>query len=570
MRWSKSFIPTLRDVPTDTQIKSHILMLRAGVIRQLAAGVYTFLPLGWRSMLKATRIIREEMNGIGGQEIFMPSLNPIELWDETGRSEDMGEIMYRFSDRKGQRFCLAPTHEEVIADLARGELRSYRELPQIWYQFQNKFRDEPRPRSGLLRVREFIMKDSYTLCADNAQLDESYSLHDKAYRRIFDRCGLKYYVVGASSGLMGGTGSEEFMVPSDAGEDIIATCGCGFAQNLEVARSVPSKVDWVEVEKKKIHTPGQRTIEEVSKFLKLPPGQMLKSLLYITQSGKPVMACIRGDHELSEEKLQIAVGEQTRPAEPEEAKKITGSEIGFLGPIGLENKVRILVDEAVDPEMPFATGANEVDYHIIGWTKADIANTETADLRKVSENDTCANCGGNIKLVQTIEIGHIFKLGTKYSSAMGATFLDENGDAKPIVMGSYGIGVGRILAAAIELYADDDGICWPISLAPFEVVVTALNIADEKIVTTATDIYEKLLAEGIDVLFDDRDLGAGAKFKDADLMGAPIRVTVGRGVAKGVVEIFRRREKTKVEVPIDDAINAIRRLREELFAELTP
>ncbi len=569
MRWSKSFIPTLKEVPADAQITSHILMLRGGVVRQLAAGVYTFLPLGWRAMLKAMAIIREEMDAIGGQEILMPSLNPRELWDETGRSEDMGEILYRFADRKGQDFVLAPTHEEVITDLVRGEIRSYRELPQIWYQIQNKFRDEPRPRSGLLRVREFLMKDSYTLCADDKQLDECYKFHEQAYRNIFDRCGLEYYVVGASSGLMGGTGSEEFMVPSDAGEDIIATCECGFAQNLEIARAKPSKVDWVECKKEKIHTPNQRTIEEVSAFLKMPSGQMLKSLLYIAQSGKPVLACLRGDHELSEEKLQRAAGEQVRPAEPDEALKITGTEIGFLGPIGLENKVRILVDVAVDPAMPFATGANEKDYHITGYKIADIAKSEGADLRQVAEGDACENCGKPLKLIPTIELGHIFKLGTKYSKAMGATFLDEDGEAKPIIMGSYGIGVGRILAAAIELYADNDGICWPITIAPFEVIITALNMADEKVVSVATEIYEKLLEEGVDVLLDDRDVGAGVKFKDADLIGAPIRVTVGKGIAKGIVEIFRRREKTKEEAPIEGAVEKVMGLWEELFAELS-
>ncbi|MCK5832729.1 proline--tRNA ligase [bacterium] len=568
MLWSKAFIPTLKETPADAQVKSHILMLRAGLIRQLSAGIYTYLPLGWRSMTRVMDIIREEMDEIGGQEIFMPSTTPVELWAETGRDTDMGEIMYHFKDRRGTSFVLAPTHEEIITDLVRGEIRSYKELPQIWYQIQNKFRDEPRPRSGILRVREFLMKDSYTLCSDEAQLDEAYQLHNKAYRRIFKRCGIKYFVVGASSGLMGGTGSEEFMVPSDSGEDIIATCECGFAQNLEVAESVPSVVNWKPLEKAKIHTLNQKTIEQVSEFLELPKGQLVKSLIYITQSGRQVMACLRGDHELSEEKLQIAAGEVIRPAEAEEVLKIAGLPIGFLGPINFQSKIDILVDSALDDDMPFATGANEVDYHLVGYKLADINQFRKTDLRMVAEGDLCKNCGKALKLIRTIEIGHIFKLGTKYSKPMGATFLDEEGNAKPIQMGSYGIGIGRILAAAIELYADKDGISWPITIAPFEVIITPVNISDEKIMTVATAIYEELIDEGIDVLLDDRDLRAGVKFKDADLIGAPIRVTVGKGVKNGMIEIFNRRTKTTAEVSIEDAINEIISLWERLFEEL--
>ncbi|HHS50765.1 MAG TPA: proline--tRNA ligase [candidate division Zixibacteria bacterium] len=569
MLWSKAFIPTLKEVPTDAQVKSHILMLRAGLIRQLCAGIYTFLPLGWRSMLRVMDIIREEMDAIGGQEIFMPSTTPLELWAETGRDADMGEIMYRIEDRKGTAFALAPTHEEVITDIARGEIRSYKELPQVWYQIQNKFRDEPRPRSGVLRVREFLMKDAYTLCADEEQLHEEYKKQEMAYRRIFDRCGLQYFVVGASSGLMGGTGSEEFMVPSESGEDIIATCECGFAQNLEVAKSVPTKVRWKDADKAKVHTPEQRTIEQVSEFLGLPEGQLLKSLLYITQSGKPVMACLRGDHDLSEDKLQSAVGEAVRPAEPEEALKITGAPIGFLGPISLADKLEIIVDSAVEDEMPFATGANEVDYHITGYSLADIGKHRRADIRAVAEGDLCIACGKKLDLVPTIEIGHIFKLGTKYSKPMGATFLDEEGTAKPIQMGSYGIGVGRILAGAIELFADEDGICWPITIAPFEVIITPVNVSDEAVMSVAMAIYEELIDEGVEVLLDDREARPGVKFKDADLIGAPIRITVGKGVKDGVVELIDRKAKESENVPIEDAVEKTLELWDRLFAELS-
>jgi len=569
MRWSKSFIPTLRDVPADATITSHVLMLRAGYIRQLASGVYSFLPLGWKSMLKTVQIIREELNAIGAQELLLPLIHPISIWQETGRDKDMGEIMFHFKDRKNQDFCLAPTHEEIITDLARGELRSYKELPQIWYHFQTKFRDEPRPRSGLLRVREFIMKDSYTLAGNEKELDESYKQHRKAYRRIFERCGLKYHIVGASSGLMGGTGSEEFMVPSESGEDIIVTCECGFSQNLEIAKSIPQKVAWKELERNKVHTPEQKTIEEVSKFLDLPEGQMLKSLLYITQTGDPVLACLRGDHDLSEDKLGAKIGEAIRPAEPEEAIKLIGGPVGFIGPIGLKNKIKILVDKAVDSEMPFATGANEQDYHITGYKLEDIEKYETCDLRQAVDGDFCEKCGKPLSMIRTVEIGHIFKLGTKYSAAMGAEVLDENGKGDAIHMGSYGIGVGRILASAIELYADKDGICWPISISPYDVIITALNMGDDKIREVAEDIYNALNEEKIDVLFDDRDMRAGAKFKDADLLGIPIRITIGRGVSRGVVEVFRRDNKEKTEVPIETAVKEVMELRQELMDQLS-
>jgi len=345
-------------------------------------------------------------------------------------------------------------------------------------------------------------------------------------------------------------------------------CDCGFSQNLEIANAIPQKVKWVDSKKEKVHTPNCKTIEEVSAFLKLPEGQMLKSLLYIGQSGKPVMACLRGDHGLSEEKLNRIVGETCRPAEPEEAIKLTNAPIGFLGPIGLEKKIDIFVDKAVDPDMPFATGALEEDYHITGYKLADMNDAKISDLRKVADGDLCEKCGKKLNLIKAIEIGHIFKLGTKYSKAMSATFLDENGETKPIIMGSYGIGLGRILSAAIELYSDNDGICWPISIAPFEVIVTALNMSDEKISSTAEKIYSELSARGVDVLFDDREMQAGAKFKDADLIGAPIRITVGKGITKSVVEIVNRRSKVKTEIPIEDAIAKTIELKNKLFGEL--
>ena len=571
MRWNKALIHTLKEEPSDAEVISHKLMVRAGLIRQLAAGLYTFLPLGWRAMLKAMKIIREEMDAIGGQEIFMPSLNPVEIWEETGRAEDMSEIMFRFTDRKNREVCLAPTHEEIITDIARNEIRSFRDLPQIWYQIQNKFRDEPRARFGLLRVREFLMKDSYSLCANWEQLDEAYKKHERAYRNIFKRCGLKFVVVGASSGLMGGRQSQEFMVPSDAGEDRTAFCEkCGYAANIEVAKSVPAEVEYKDIpERKKVHTPNLKTVEEVAKFLELPQNQMLKSLVYIAEkNGNPVMLLIRGDHQLNEEKVSQFLGEPIRPAHPDEVLEIFGVPVGFLGPIDAPEDIKILVDETVPSDKKFASGANEKDYHIIGFTLDDFKIDARGDFRLVNDGEGCPNCGAPLKVRTTIEIGHIFKLGTKYSEAMRATFTDADGSQKPIIMGSYGIGVGRILSSAIELYADENGIVWPITIAPFEVIITALDTTKPEITDVAEKLYDELTKSGVDVLYDDRDERAGVKFKDADLIGIPIRITVGRKVKDGVVEIVTRKDKTSRDVKVENAIEQTLEIIEELYSEL--
>jgi len=572
MRVRNSLFPTLKEDPSDAEVISHKLMIRAGLIRQLAAGLYTFLPMGWRAMLKAIRIIREEMDAIGGQEIYMPALNPVELWEETGRAKDMGEILFRFKDRKERELVLAPTHEEIIADIARREIRSFRDLPQIWYQIQEKFRDEPRSRFGLLRVREFLMKDSYSLCADWEQLDEIYKLHEYAYRRIFTRCGLKFVVVGASTGLMGGKQSQEFMVESDAGEDMTAFCEkCGYAANTEIATGTPQPFKPVRIaEKKKVHTPDLRTVEEVSEFLGLPPAQMLKSLVYVKVSdGKPVMVLIRGDYQLNEEKLAQHMGGAVRPATADEVLKWIGAPIGFVGPVDLPESIKIIADDAFPRDVPFATGANEEDYHVMGYKLDEIRVDEWGDFRTIKEGDRCPSCGNPLKVRKTIEIGHIFKLGTKYSEAMGATFLDSAGNQKPIVMGSYGIGVGRILAAAIELYADESGIVWPITIAPFEVIITAIDITKPEIKKASEQIYGKLMDMGVDVLFDDRDERAGVKFKDADLWGIPIRVVVGKKVADGLVEVsLRRKPEDKIAVKIDDAPKKVLEMREILYREI--
>ncbi len=569
MRWSKSLIPTLKEDPSDAEVTSHRLMLRAGIIRQLSAGIYTFLPLGWRSAMKAMNIIRQEMDAIGGQEIFMPALNPVEIWEETGRAKDMTGIMFRFKDRKERELVLAPTHEEIITDIARHEIRSFRDLPQLWYQIQEKFRDEPRPRFGLLRVREFLMKDSYSLCATWEQLDEIYKKHDYAYRRIFTRCGLKYVVVGASSGLMGGSASQEFMVPSDAGEDSTVFCSkCGYAANLEVAKSIPSDSEWVEInEKKKVYTPNLRTVEEVSAFLGLPKNQMLKSLVYVYDE-KPVMVLLRGDHQLNEEKLSQFLGGPVRPAHPDEVKEWFGVSVGFLGPVNAPDFIKIIADEAYPEDKKFATGANEEDFHIMGWTLSEVPVDHYGDFRMAQDGEGCVVCGTPLSVKTTIEIGHIFKLGTKYSQAMGAMFLDSGGVSHPIIMGSYGIGVGRIIAAAVELYADEKGICMPITIAPYEVIITALDLTKREIVDAGEKIYRDLTSAGIDVLYDDRDERAGVKFKDADLIGIPIRITLGKKVSEGKIEIVRRKDGKVFETTIENAIEEVQKIRKELFSEI--
>ncbi|MBN1755086.1 proline--tRNA ligase, partial [bacterium] len=559
MKWSQCHIPTLKDDPADAEIISHRLMIRAGLIRPLMAGVYSYLPLAWKSMLKITHIIREEMDRIGAQEILMPSLNPLDIWEETGRNEAMGEEMFRLKDRRERTICLAPTHEEIITDLARDEVRSYKELPQVWYQIQNKFRDEPRPRSGLLRVKEFAMKDSYTLAATREQLDASYNLHAKAYRRIFSRCGLEYILVGASSGLMGGTGSQEFMVLSPAGEDSVIYCqGCGEANNLEIAIAKARNYPVKDMEYKEVNTPEQRTIEEVSAFLDLPRWQLVKSLLYIClEDDKPVLVLLRGDHKLNEEKLALVMGCSIRPAEAAEARKHLKADIGFLGPQGVTD-IRIIADKAIDPDISFATGANKNHYHIMGLTLNRLPEFEQHDLRMVEDGDYCLNCGGQVKVMNSIELGHIFKLGTKYSAAMGATFLDEQGESHPIIMGSYGIGLGRILASAIELYHDDNGICWPITIAPYEVVVTVINVTDQPSMDAGEQIYQQLKSHNLDVILDDRNERPGFKFKDADLLGFPIRVTVGpRALKEGCLEVFCRKTGENLKVPVSEALNAV-------------
>jgi len=564
MRWSKLFIPTLREVPAEAEVPSHQLLLRAGYVRQLSAGLYNYLYLAQRSMNKIMNIVREEMDAIGGQEMYLPGLNPAEVWQESGRWDVMGANMFRLKDRWQRDYCLGMTHEEIMTFIARGELRSYKQLPQIWYQIQTKFRDEPRPKSGLLRVRQFIMKDSYTFDIDAAGLDVAYQKHYEAYCRIFDRCGLKYQVVEAHSGAMGGSQSHEFMVASDAGEDLIAIGEQSkYAANLEkaVSNPVPPTVADPEgdLSPEEFHTPGKKSIDDVSAFDGFPPTSHIKSLVLVAD-GKPVLALLRGDHQLSETKFSSAVGAgEFRPAHPAEISDWMGAEAGSLGPVGVK-KMRIVADLALEGRRNMVAGANKDDYHLRNVTPGKDFQAEFHDLRQVAAGDTEVKTGEPLQIVKAMEIGHIFKLGYKYSSSMGLRVLDEHGKEVTPIMGSYGIGMERILCSAIELYHDADGIVMPPSIAPFNVVITPVNFNDGPQKEAALKLYEECKAAGLDPLLDDRDDRPGVKFKDADLVGIPFRITIGqKKLAQGLVELFTRKGKQNVDVPVADVAAAVKR-----------
>ena len=577
MRWSQYFIPTLREDPADAEVVSHKLLLRAGLVRQLGAGIYSLLPLAQRVSLKIMHILREEMNRIGGQEFFLPALNPREVWEESGRWSVMGDNMFRLKDRKGADLCLGMTHEEVFTSIARNDLRSYKQLPQVWYQIQVKFRDEARPKSGVLRVRQFIMKDAYSFDVDQKGQDKSFEDQREAYKRIFDRCGLKYVIVEASSGAMGGSASNEFMVKTDAGEDMIATCeNCGYAANLEKATSVVSEVeDGIGLDfPAEFPTPGVRTIEDLTRFGEGTPGdRQIKTLVYVSTlngESKTLLVLLRGDHQLHETKLSDNLGgAELRPAHSEEIFSLLGANAGSLGAVGAKQKARtagkeieIIADDALRGRRNMTTGANTDDFHIRGVeVDRDIKVDRWADLRLVSSGENCPRCQtGTLDVAKAVEIGHIFKLGTKYSESMGATVLTEDGKAVPIVMGSYGIGVERIMASAIELHHDQDGIIWPRSIAPFDVIVTLTNVKDENLRKVGEKLYHDLQRAGLEVLLDDRDERAGVKFKDADLIGIPYRLTVGKKVSDGVIEVFDRAKKTSEDVKLNDVVARVQKL----------
>ena len=561
-RWSQLFIPTLREAPADAEVASHKFLVRAGYIRQLAAGIYSFLFLGNRSFNKIVAIVREEMDRIG-QEFYLPALHPRELWEASGRWAQIDETLFRFKDRKGADVCLGMTEEEVVTEIARKELRSYKQLPQIWYQIAPKFRDEPRPRSGLLRIRQFMMKDSYSFDIDAAGLDVSYKKHDAAYRRIFDRCGLKYMVVEADSGAMGGKESQEFMVRTPAGEDQIVSCdACNYAANLEKATS---KLDAVEDLKPEgdgkpleVHTPGQKTIEEVAIFLGVSPKNKIKTLALMAdvadekgkKKSRAIIVLMRGDHQLNEAKLNATVATATRPMEETEIEALFNSPAGYLGPIGIVwandlkkdgDRPALLVDSALEGRTNLIAGANKRDYHLKNLTPGkDFQPTAYADLRSVVAGEACPNCGKPLRIDTAVEIGHIFKLGYRYSESMGARVLDKNGKEVMPIMGCYGIGVERILTAAVEQSNDADGFWLPAAIAPFEIVVAPVNVKDVAVKSAAEDIAQRLELAGLDVLLDDRDERPGVKFKDADLVGIPYRITVGKKVTEGTVEVVSR------------------------------
>ena len=573
MRWSQYFIPTLREDPADAEVISHKLLLRAGVVRQLSAGIYSYLPLGQRIAVKAMQILREEMNAIGGQEFYLPALHPAELWQESGRWSAIGDEMFRLKDRKGTDMCLGMTHEEVFTSIARNEIRSYKQLPQVWYQIQVKFRDEARPKSGLIRVRTFIMKDAYTFDVDRAGLDKSFIDQREAYKKIFTRCGIKFLIVEASSGAMGGSESNEFMARTPAGEDLIVSCpNCGYAANLEKATSRLTEIadEPGPNAPEEFPTPGVRTIEDLTTF---PGGaeasRQIKSLVFVATidgESRPVLVLLRGDHQLHETKLTDSLrSTAVRPAHPEEIRDLLGASAGSLGGVGAKTKardLRIVADSGLRNRRNMTTGANKDDHHLRGVSiDRDIQIDDWFDLRTVESGEGCPKCEtGVLEVFKGMEIGHIFKLGTKYSDSMGANVLTQDGKQVPIVMGSYGIGVDRIISAAVEHHHDDDGIIWPLALAPFHVVVTITNMKQDDLRAAGENLYQELQKTGLDVLLDDRDERAGVKFKDADLIGIPFRITIGKKVADGLVELFNRRTKKNEDVKISDVVSHVRSL----------
>ena len=560
MKMSKLLVPTLREVPAEAEIVSHQLMLRAGMIRRLAAGIYSYLPLGLRTLRKVEQIVREEMDRAGAQELLMPALLPAESYQASGRWEVFGESMFKLHDRWGRDFCLGPTHEELFTETVLNEVRSYKEYPLTLYQIQTKYRDEGRPRFGLMRGREFVMKDAYSFDLTQEGLDRSYKAMYDAYCRIFTRLGLDFTIVDADSGAMGGSGSQEFMVKSPVGEDGIAYCDhCGYAANYEKAECIPAEKPFDSDEKElgKVHTPNAHTIEELTSFMGTEPYVFAKTILYKADD-KYIAAMVRGDREINEVKLKNLVGatDDLELAEPAIVRELTNAEVGFAGPIGLE--IPVYADKEVEMMKNFIVGANETDYHYENVNIGrDFKPTLVADIRLIETGDACPRCGEAIKTAQGIEVGHIFKLGTKYSDALGLKALDENGKMSQVIMGCYGIGVTRCISAAIEQNYDENGIIWPDAIAPYQVSVVPVNSKDEEQMKAAEEIYTKLLSSGIEALLDDRNERPGVKFKDSDLIGVPVRIVVGKKIGEGIVEYKERTAKEAEMRTIDEAINAV-------------
>lgn len=567
MRYSRYLLPTLKEVPSEAEVPSHQLMLRAGMIRKLAAGIYSYLPYGLRSLRKVETIIREEMNRAGAIEVLLPFVQPAELWQESHRWEEYGSELARLKDRHNRDCCLGPTHEEVITDIARKEIRSYRQMPVNLYQIQTKFRDEIRPRFGVMRAREFIMKDAYSFDVDQKGLDESYQKMIEAYTRIFTRCGLKFRSVEAETGLIGGSFSHEFMVLAETGEETIVSCTrCSYAANIEKAEFRRQETRGQAHDKasqkpfQKVMTPEKRTVEEVTQFLSVSPKDLVKTLIFESEKGC-VAALVRGDHEISEKKLKAVWGsEALQLAGEEKVEEITRAPKGFAGPLGLS--VPILADLDIRQMANFVTGANEKDAHLIHVnTDRDFQVSQFVDLRKFAPGDRCPLCGEETRTDKGIEVGHTFKLGTKYSKVMGATFLDDQGKEKEMVMGCYGIGVGRTVAAAIEQSYDQNGIIFPMPLAPFQVLILPININTESLREAAEHLYQALSENGIEVLFDDREETPGVKFKDADLLGIPLRITFGeKNLKKGLIEIKKRNTGEVSLVKKEELLSKIKEL----------
>jgi prolyl-tRNA synthetase len=566
MRVSQMLIPTLREVPAEAETESHKLMLRAGLIRKLASGIYSFLPLGYRVLRKVEQIIREEMDREGAQELLMSALLPAESFIKSGRWDVFGPEMFRLKDRHERDFCLGPTHEEIFTETVKNEVKSYKQLPLILYQIQTKYRDERRPRFGVMRSREFIMKDAYSFDRDEAGLDKSYKKMYNAYCKAFDRMGLDYMVVEADTGAMGGSGSQEFMVKSEVGESVIAYCDvCGYAANEEKAVCINiGAMDEQEMKPiEKIATPEVKTIEELMEFFKCSPKMFAKTVLYKADN-RVVAAVVRGDRQINETKLQNHLNcIELDMADADTVCDITGAEVGFAGPVGLN--IDIIVDKEVINMKNFYTGANETGYHFANVNiERDFGNCTFEDIRNIEEGDPCPKCGAPVKITHGIEVGHIFKLGTKYTEALQCKFLDEDGKEKPVIMGCYGIGVNRSMAAIIEQNNDKDGIIWPMSVAPYQVIIVPVKASDDMQMQVAEDIYKQLSEKGIEVLIDDRDERPGVKFKDADLIGIPIKITVGKKAGEGIVE-YKLRSETNisekfVQQAIDDIVQAVNKI----------
>jgi prolyl-tRNA synthetase len=569
MRLSSYFVPTLREEPTERDIPSLRLLLKAGYIRRIAAGVYTFLPLGFAVYKKIENIVREEMNRAGGIEIFMPALNPAELWQESERWTNFGPELFKLKDRTGRDFCLAPTHEEVSVEIVRRTIKSYRQLPLLIYHIQTKFRDEPRPRGGLIRAKEFVMKDLYSFDRDEKGLDESFEKIRQAYERILQRLKLPYLILEAEAGAIGGKYTLEFTVPTPSGEDEVILCrSCGYASSKSIAMIGDSEVpQGEETPLRKVHTPNLKTVQEVASFLSTTPDRLVKTLLYIAD-GRYVAALVRGDRELSESKLSLAIGAKSlQMADGETIEKLTGAPMGFSGPVNLREDVLIVADKEVAKMKGFITGANEEDFHLIGVVPGrDFSISMVADIRLAVAGDPCPKCQGKLEEIRGIEVGHIFKLGTEYSEKMKAYFQDEDGSLKPFVMGCYGLGVSRLVSAVAEIYHDEDGLCWPISVAPFDLIIILVNTQDDVQRETADKIYAQL-SQKMSVLYDDREESPGVKFKDADLIGIPIQIVVGRKAMENKVELRVRRTREREDVSLEEIEDRVLSLWERLKEE---